>query len=77
VENLPDQFRSGFQQANSPEDLRQKQPFALSWVWENGDWYFELDNEVVSGKAANGSDVEFFDARSPKEDPLTSKRQGG
>lgn len=62
VENLPEQFRTGFQQANSPEDLRQQQPFTLSWVWENGDWYFELDNEVVSGRAANGSEVEFFDA---------------
>ena len=61
--NLPPQFRSGFQQANDPEALRQEQNIELGWRWLEGTWYFELDDEILRGRTAEGTPIEFLDER--------------
>jgi hypothetical protein len=48
-EKLPPQARGV--QVNSPEDLRREGDLELEWQRVGGQWYYLMDDEVVSGQA--------------------------
>jgi hypothetical protein len=63
AERLPAQFRRGFHE-DHPEHLRQEIAHELAWVWRDGEWWFEMDPELLTGHDAAGSAIELLgDAR--------------
>ncbi len=45
-ERLPAAFRSGLRQPGEG-GLRQESDFELRWKWQDGTWYFAMDQEIV------------------------------
>jgi hypothetical protein len=50
---LPERFKRGFR-APAPEQLRQRGEITVDWVWRDGEWYFRMDREIVSGRTEAG-----------------------
>ena len=60
---LPAQFRKGFHEEH-PEHMRQELDHDLTWVWRDGDWWFQMDPELLTGRDPAGSAIELLgDAR--------------
>ena len=63
-ENLPAEFRRGFQ-ASRPQDLERRMDLPIEWVWRDGDWYFMVDHEIVSGRSTDGKKILPLDGQRP------------
>lgn len=35
---------------SDPDELKKEDTFEMGWVWHEGDWYFQLDRELVTGE---------------------------
>jgi hypothetical protein len=55
---LPAKYRRGFREEH-PERLRQTTTHELDWVWLNGQWFYQIDRDVVSRADASGRSVSF------------------
>jgi len=53
---LPASVRKGFKEEH-PEHLRRTSDFPIIWVWRDKDWFFQLDEEIISGRTAKGETV--------------------
>lgn len=56
IDNLPPQFRNGFQAPDDPSELRRVMDHQIIWVWRAGEWYYSLDEEVLTGHAQGNPD---------------------
>lgn len=63
-ENLPAEFRRGFQ-TSRPQDLERHMDLPIEWVWRDGDWYFMVDHEIVSGRSTDGKKILPLDKQRP------------
>jgi hypothetical protein len=54
-EKLPAQFRKV--RVDDPAGLRQVGDIEIAWVWDDGEWYFQMDREVVAGVDGKGRAV--------------------
>jgi hypothetical protein len=57
---LPEQMRASFHEEH-PEHLKQEREHTQRWVWFEGDWHYLMDREIVSGRARDGREVQFFE----------------
>jgi len=55
-ERLPATFRQGLRISDTSK-LRRQEPLLIDWVWRDGQWYFRLDRELVTGRTATGQSV--------------------
>ena len=62
LDRLPATFRKGLK-VNGPEDLRQTSEFELTWVWREGNWFFELDSALVKGRDQSGRVPQTYGAQ--------------
>jgi len=56
IDNLPPQFRNGFRMPDDPEELRRVMEHEIIWVWRAGQWFYSLDEEVLTGHAQGDPD---------------------
>ena len=56
VENLPPKLRAGFRE-DHPEHLQKHMEHEMRWTWFGGEWFYLMDDEVVSGKDAQGNTI--------------------
>ena len=56
-DRLPERFRRGFR-APPPEFLRTQDEHSMSWKWIDGQWFFEMDREVVTGIDEDGKPID-------------------
>ncbi len=57
IEKLPPQYRSNLR-VDDPAQLRGVQQHTIPWVWRQGEWYYRLDPEIVTGRDPTGKPVE-------------------
>ncbi|MCP3917067.1 MAG: hypothetical protein GY711_16085 [bacterium] len=62
LDRLPPTFRKGLK-TKGPEDLRQTSEFEITWVWREGDWFFELDPALVKGRDQSGRVPQTYGAQ--------------
>jgi len=62
-ELLPPPFNELDEESKKPEHLRQAGPLAIDWQWRDGDWYVRMDREFVTGRSADGRELQTFDQR--------------
>lgn len=55
-ERLPEKFQRGFR-VPAPEFLRTQDEHSMSWRWTDGQWFFEMDREVVTGVDSSGKPI--------------------
>lgn len=56
-DRLPPTFRRGFRE-DHPEHLTRKQEQELAWTWIDGEWYFLLDREFLTGRDSSGQELQ-------------------
>lgn len=50
---LPPAFQQGFHEDHT-EHLRRHVDHDLTWTWTDGEWYFDMDAELITGHDADG-----------------------
>lgn len=56
AERLPEPYRSSLQ-IDDPAQLRKSHEVVIAWVWTDGEWYFELDPELLTGRDRRGRKI--------------------
>jgi hypothetical protein len=59
VSKLPAPYRNGFRNED-PSALRTTREYLLQWNWRNGEWFFRIDREIVSGRDQDGNALSFL-----------------
>lgn len=52
-DRLPPAYRASLR-IDDPAALKQTTDLTLDWSWQDGDWHFHLDRELLTGKDAQG-----------------------
>lgn len=56
VERLPRKYRKSLQVADKSK-LRRESDLDLDWVWRDGEWYYLLEREFVTGRDKEGNEL--------------------
>lgn len=56
VERLPPRYRRSLK-VTDPAQLRRQSDLELTWVWRDGNWYFQLDRNILTGRNSEGREI--------------------
>ncbi len=56
-ERLPAKFQRGFR-VPPKEFLRTEEEHSLQWKWQDGQWFFQIDREIVTGFDSAGNPIQ-------------------
>lgn len=75
-ERLPAKFQRGYR-AGPPETNFKESEFLLRWVWRDGEWYYLLETEVLTGRDGQGNkiDTELKDSLPLASPPLPEQQK--